>query len=248
MWQFYQKYKPIIFFYLIACLLSWPFFFWRDVYPISWNNLSLDPILKTSLIMWGPGIAAIITSYIFKNRIKKTIHFFGSSAFKSCLFWGIPMAVFLFFGNYGKNGVSIYNMTIYFGGIFFFTLGEELGWRGFLQDQLNHLPKWKQYLIIGAMWELWHFTTRTLSGSISARILRPLLFILPNSLLSYLLGESVNRTKSLVVAVTLHAWYNLLFEFGDTTTYLIFSCSVVFWIVLLLNWKHENKKRMQKIP
>ena len=114
MWQFYQKYKPIIFFYLIACLLSWPFFFWRDVYPISWNNFSLDPILKTSLIMWGPGIAAIITSYIFKNRIKKTIHFFGSSAFKSCLFWGIPMAVFLFFGNYGKNGVSIWWYLLFY--------------------------------------------------------------------------------------------------------------------------------------
>ncbi|MCB0802597.1 MAG: CPBP family intramembrane metalloprotease, partial [Flavobacteriales bacterium] len=204
---FFQKYKAIIFFYCLACLLSWPFFFWRDVYTDSWNSLALDPIIKTNFIMWGPGLSAIITSFVFKAHIKKTITFFGSSSFKSILFWGVPMLAFLFFGDYGHEDTTMLRIAVYFGGIFLFTLGEELGWRGFLQDQLNHLPKWKQYLIIGSMWELWHFTTRTLSGSIGARILRPLLFIIPNSFLSYIFGESVNKTKSIVVAVTFHAWY-----------------------------------------
>jgi membrane protease YdiL (CAAX protease family) len=146
------------------------------------------------------------------------------------------MIAFLTFGDYSNEGSTIGRIAVYFGGIFLFTLGEELGWRGFLQDQLNHLPKWKQYLIIGTMWELWHFTTRTLSGSIIARILRPLLFIIPNTFLSFLFGESVNKSKSIIVAVTFHAWYNLLFEFGNKTTYIIFSFSLLFWVFMLLTW------------
>ena len=220
----------------MACLFSWPFFFWRDVYTDHWNSLQIDPIIKTSLIMWGPGLSAIITSFIFKGKIKKTISFFGSSILKSILFWGLPMVAFLIFGDYQNEVSTIGRIAIYFGGIFLFTLGEELGWRGFLQDQLNHLPKWKKYLIIGSMWEFWHFTTRTLSGSISARILRPLLFIIPNTILSFLFGESVNKSKSIIIAVTFHAWYNLLFEFSNKTTYIIFAISVLFWIFMLLNW------------
>ena len=233
---FYEKYKPVIFFYVLACLFSWPFFYWRDVLSDSWNTVELDIIIKTSLIMWGPGISAIICSIIFRDRIKRTIEFFGTSAFKSIVFWGVPMLAFILFGYSNTPGTSQSRFIIYLFGTFFFTLGEELGWRGFLQDQFNHLPKWKRYLIIGTMWELWHFTTRTLSGSIGARILRPIMFIIPNTILSYLLGESVNKSKSIVVAVTLHSWYNLLFEFNNRVTYIIFSISVVYWVFMLLTW------------
>jgi membrane protease YdiL (CAAX protease family) len=241
---FHRKYKPIIIFYALACFFSWPFLFWRDVYTEHWNSLTIDPTVKTCLIMWGPGLSAIIVSLYFKDEIKKTISFFGSSILRSLLFWGIPMLAFIAFGDYQNEGSTIARMVVYFGGIFLFTLGEELGWRGFLQDQLNHLPKWKQYLIIGTMWELWHFTTRTMSESVVARIIRPLLFILPNTILSFVFGESVNKSKSIVVAVTFHAWYNILFEFNHKSTYLIFSISVLFWIFMLLNW---DKKLIFKI-
>lgn len=42
----------------------------------------------------GPGLSAIITSLIFKEKIKKTISFFGSSILKSFLFWSLPMSLF----------------------------------------------------------------------------------------------------------------------------------------------------------
>ena len=44
---------------------------------------------------------------------------------------------------------------------FFNILGEELGWRGFLQDALRPLPRGWRYLPIGILWEFWHFTNRT---------------------------------------------------------------------------------------
>ncbi|MCB9174966.1 MAG: CPBP family intramembrane metalloprotease [Flavobacteriales bacterium] len=235
---FLVRYKPIIVYYFLACLFSWPFFLWRDVYSDHWEGLDLDIVIKTSLIMWGPGLSAIICSLIFKEKVIKTITLFGTSILRSLLFWGVPMIAFIFWGEYN---VSFTKIIIYLGGVFLFTLGEELGWRGFMQDQLNHLPKWKRYLIIGAMWEFWHFTTRTLSGGIFARILRPLIFILPNSILSYIFGESVNKSKSIIVAVTLHAWFNLLIEFANTQTFIIFSFSIIFWIIMLSSWNKPFK-------
>ena len=236
---FYEKYKPVIVFYLLACLFSWPFFLWRDVFSDSWSNLNIYYLLKICLIMWGPGLSAIICSIIFRDRTKKTITFFGTSVIKTLLFWGVPMTLFLIFGFKGYEG-SYTDFAIYMAGTFIFTLGEELGWRGFLQDQLNHLPKWKRYLAIGAMWELWHFTTRTLSGNMIARILRALMFIVPNSVLSWILGESVNKSKSIIVAVTLHSWINILIEFGNTNTYIIFGLSVPFWCFMLLKWNKNE--------
>jgi uncharacterized protein len=38
----------------------------------------------------------------------------------------------------------------------FFALGEEIGWRGFLQKELSHLGLWKSGLLIGFIWGLWH--------------------------------------------------------------------------------------------
>ena len=37
-----------------------------------------------------------------------------------------------------------------------FALGEEIGWRGFLQKELGYLGIWKSGLLIGFMWGFWH--------------------------------------------------------------------------------------------
>jgi membrane protease YdiL (CAAX protease family) len=37
-----------------------------------------------------------------------------------------------------------------------FALGEELGWRGFLQKELAHLGFWSSSGLIGAIWGVWH--------------------------------------------------------------------------------------------
>jgi len=37
-----------------------------------------------------------------------------------------------------------------------FAIGEEVGWRGWLQDQLAPLGFWSMSLLIGGLWALWH--------------------------------------------------------------------------------------------
>jgi membrane protease YdiL (CAAX protease family) len=48
--------------------------------------------------------------------------------------------------------------SVFLGGVVnvVFTLGEELGWRGFLYREMRSLGFWKANLLIGTIWGLWH--------------------------------------------------------------------------------------------
>ena len=51
------------------------------------------------------------------------------------------------------------------------TLGEELGWRGFLQGSLRPLGRVRGYLLVALMWEAWHFTSH-LKGTLTEGVSR----------------------------------------------------------------------------
>jgi membrane protease YdiL (CAAX protease family) len=132
---------------------------------------------------------------------------------------------------------------------FFNILGEELGWRGFLQDALRPLPRGWRYLAIGILWEFWHFTNRTHGPDVSETV-RGLMVSYPTVIaLSVAIGEATDRARSLVVAVTLHFWIDALFEVPRLVdgpawpTYLVFGPSLVFWAFLLWMWPSHRPRR-----
>lgn len=224
-------------YYLLACAFSWPFFWWRDMEPESWQAWQIPQFLKNLSYMWGPGLAAIIVLILFRKSHQRTITFFGTSVIKSLLFYLLPVIALSIFGIKGEEA---FVMPL-FG--FIMTLGEELGWRGFLQDALRPLAEWKRYLLIGAMWELWHFTNRMHDGFVLSTFTRVGAFMLVTILLSFIAGRLTDRTRSLVVAVTMHAWINILFEFQSTATFIIFGLSIPFWAAMLWYW---NKPLLNK--
>ena len=70
------KWRSVALFYVLACALSWPFYWWRDMHPASWNASAffsipapspLSFIIKNAVVMWGPGIAALVTIAIYKG-------------------------------------------------------------------------------------------------------------------------------------------------------------------------------------
>jgi membrane protease YdiL (CAAX protease family) len=131
---------------------------------------------------------------------------------------------------------------------FFNILGEELGWRGFLQDALRPLPRGWRYLTIGILWEFWHFTNGTHGPDLSATV-RGLMLSYPTVIaLSVVIGEATDRARSLVIAVTLHFWIDALFEVPRLVdgpawpTYSVFGLSLVFWAVLLLWWSSDRAR------
>lgn len=220
-------------YYLLACAISWPFFWQRDMLGIS---------VPTRNYMWGPGIAAIITMLIFRKRHTRTITFFGTSTIKSLLFYLVPIVILsttlALFAPSDLTGESPLVVALGLPLLGFFNiLGEELGWRGFLQDAVRPLHRVTRYILIGGLWEFWHFTTRTTGKPIGAIILTLAVSYPLVILFSAIIGKLTDRTRSLIVAVSLHAWLNILFELRTPYTYVIFALTLIYWFFLLRSWQ-----------
>src|SRR5688572_918710 len=127
----------VIVFYLLACAVSWPFFWWRDINSDSWDALQIPGFIKTWSYMWGPGISALICFWLFRKSHIRTITFFGTSRRKSLAFYFLPVLALCIPGIKDGDETS-HVLPLAFSIIGFISiLGEELGWRGFLQDTLR---------------------------------------------------------------------------------------------------------------
>src|SRR5262249_32385611 len=110
---------------------------------------------------------------------------------------------------------------------------------GFLQDALRPLARVPRYVLLGAMWEFWHFTNRTHVGSLAEIALRLAIWYPVTMILSAVIGEATDRSRSLTVAVTLHSWLDALFEapsllgVAPVRVFAVFAISLVFWAWML---------------
>jgi membrane protease YdiL (CAAX protease family) len=239
------EWKSVTFYYLLACAISWPSFWWRDMHRASWAAWQAPGFLKMAPIMWGPGIAALLALWVFRRSHPKTITFFGGSTGWSLAFYLVPFALLAAAGLPGsKHPGMVAGFSVLLAVIGFFNiLGEELGWRGLLQDALRPLPRLQRYVLIGAMWEFWHFTNRTHEGGWTHVALTLAAWYPLTMALSAVIGEATDRRRSLMVAVTLHCWIDalgeapVLLDIPPVRVYAAFGVSLVFWTWMLWSRK-----------
>lgn len=227
-------------FFVLACAWSWPLFWLRDMVPGGWDALPLPPPLRMTLLMWGPGLAALVCWRLFRGRVPRSVSLGGGRPWRALAFYGAPLLALALLGVAPPGAppeARLHALLLAIGVVGFLNvLGEELGWRGFLQQALQPLGAPARYATIGVLWAGWHFTN-LFAGREADELLRYLGWYLPTTLaLAALLGEGVARTRALVVAVTLHAWVNLLWEFPGATTYAVAGASLPFWAWLWWTW------------
>jgi membrane protease YdiL (CAAX protease family) len=233
------NWRSVVVYYSLACLFSWPFFWWRDIHRESFLA-TIPPQLRNVLVMAGPGLAALICIGVFRRSHVRRITLFGGHPVRSVCFYVLPWVglVIVSPSMAGKASqvtldTAMWVQMLFFG--FLATFGEELGWRGFLQDALRPIRPLYRYAIIGVMWELWHFTTR-MRGHLPAVIIRVTLFSIAVTAMSALIGKATERTRSVLVAVTLHAWINISFEFFSAKTLVLLAASAAFWVLMIRKW------------
>lgn len=183
--------KYIYWFLGITVLLSWPLFLASLVLG------DMDPTTKQlttqglwAIAMWGPGIAAIITTlFIAKVPFSSLrLNTLGPKRFYLWA-WFLPVVLTLLSGLFtvlfgiakldlnftmirtameaaaGGNEVpvevivlsqTLLALTLAPFLNMLFTMGEELGWRGFLLPRLMPLGQWKAALWSGVIWGVWH--------------------------------------------------------------------------------------------
>ena len=111
--------------------------------------------------------------------------------------------------NYTENiqwsNVVLFVPILFIGG----PLGEEFGWRGFLQDALTEKNMFRGTLILGLVWSLWHLPLFFIEGTVQSHI--PFLqFMLQNTLFAFYYTWFYNRTHgSIIWMIIFHAVANV---------------------------------------
>ena len=239
------RWTTVIVYYILACLFSWPFFIWRDVFDESWRNSGISGGLRNLALMWGPGLSAIICFLVFRSTHKRRITFKGTSLLFGLATYLLPFAAwFVLSLAFPENEPSRENnllMLIPFG--FAMILGEELGWRGFLQDALLPIKnEWKRWVLLGVMWEVWHCTRGIMGKDFLAAITFKLLMTISVILLTIIIGKLTEKTKSLFIGLAIHSWVNIQFEFDGLNVRIAGIFALLLWTVLIIKWPSKKSE------
>lgn len=230
--------RAVAVFLLIACAWSWPLFWLRDMTETGLGVLPLPHPLRTTLLMWGPGLAALVCLRLFRSSHRRTVTFAGGQRWRAWAFYLVPMAGLAIAGvHLPEMGGRVHAFVAVLAAIGLLnTLGEELGWRGFLQDALRPLPRPGRYALIGLLWAGWHFTNLFAHRS-GPELWTYLAWYLPMTVaLTVLIGEATDRSRAVLVAATLHAWLNIAWEFPGAGTWTVLAAALPFWAWLLWRW------------
>lgn len=92
-----------------------------------------------------------------------------------------------------------------------FTMGEELGWRGFLFNETKKIGFWKSNLLIGIIWGLWHapliLQGHNYPNHPVAGVLMMVLFCIP---LGYIMSYLRVKTNSVLAPAIFHGTLNAI--------------------------------------
>lgn len=221
-------------FFIVLIIITAAIFFWMFNDPGNKRSIAM-------LMMWVPGISAILTSLITKENIKS----YGWKPGKvKYLGWAYLIPFIIAFAAYGfvwltgiadfsPEEVRNYRWARYVGfdtpapfwvgfiakavlytiSVSILTLGEEIGWSGFLTPKLLKIKSIPvTSIIVGITWSVWHFPA-IIGGLYGFNA--PLWIGLPGFSL-VLIGNSLIKTtliaesKSLWPGVLLHSSHNII--------------------------------------
>ncbi len=177
---------------------------------------------------FGPLVSGLVCYRAFKVRNELQISLLGTRPEISAVVCLTPLVVL--FVTQSKAGPLA--VLSYFMAQLIYCFGEQFGWRHYLQNATSILSEWPQSFLIGSLWFCWHYSflddvSSGLTGTdVPVWALAPIMIILL-SLLSYLFGMMVRRTRSILFPVTAHA----LFKTGRLSM-LVTGC--VMFLVLIL--------------
>lgn len=220
-------------YYLLACAISWPIFWWRDQRPASWAMWQAPGYVKGLLPAFGPATAAIVCLFLFRRTHCRFVTFTGTSSWRSAVFITVPAALLAV---YGVGDDEPHLTGLLFGGVLsLYALGEEFGWRGFLQDGLRPLAPPTRFAIIGVLWGVWHFTT-FVHGSLTAVCVRLGLLLALWVGGSWALGLLADRTASVLATAAMHLVFNYFVLLPTRTCLAVLAPSLAVWMFLIRDW------------
>lgn len=225
---FAVSWRWIAVFYSVAIVVAVPFNLgwtaeWSRAH-LSGTPLALWPFLPAAM---GPALGAAIARRFDVGSVRAT-SLFGQTLGKNVLAALLPVCVFGVLG--GRAAFYALVAVTY-------SVGEEVGWRGYLADALSPLSLHWRYLLTAVLWSLWHLRFATSFD----------LFIFPIILLasSVALGHAARETRSVVVPAGMHALIILLTATGSPSRPMLVAGAATFggWLLLGALWPTPRPSR-----
>ena len=199
--------RGIALFFAVACGISVPLFLWRDLAPASWQASGIPRWLRPLLPGWGPAAGAAVALLARRRAHARTITFAGTWRTGAALAVVIPVAILAAIAP-SRASESRHLLGLLAGlHAFAYALGEELGWRGYLQDALRPLSPLPRYATLGVLWGVWHATTFAGDGPPWTVALRLAAFYAVLVAASAAIGAATDRTRAVLVAAACHLFY-----------------------------------------
>lgn len=216
----------------LTILFSFPF--WSLI--IKAGAIESNLLLPLGL-MWMPGAAGLVCSLVFGHRLKDIGFRRGAWKFYG-IAYGIPALVALFIlagllvfrlgefevspqllekrGSMESAMIALFLLAPLMGTItgVVATLGEEIGWRGFLLTQMFQAnPRFADFLT-GFIWSLWHWPLIFLSDYATSPIpwLSALLFSASLTLMGPYYGWLRRNSNSIFPLALTHASHNVFIQ------------------------------------
>lgn len=214
----------IISFYLIAVLFRF----------LAVKTRLLDHVdseyLKIVLRGIGPALGAVATFAVF--QIPPDISLKG--IYKNLLlpftiYWILPagLTTLVYYWQSGQFPIVLMVTVLVYG------LLEEIGWRGFLQQQLKPLPKIYSIILITVLWFSWH-----LNFDLSAS---NLIFLGIIFFGSWGIGKVYDKTTSLLAVAGVHSLNNFFRTGLHETEIISIAVLLAIWIAFIV-W-YDKKRR-----
>ena len=226
----------IALFYAVACAITWPLLFWRDFASESWAASPIPAWLRPLLYGWGPALGAFVALALRGRHHRRTITLTGNALLPSLLAVVVP--VLWLAAVAPAHQAEHPHLAGLLAGLHAvaYALGEELGWRGYLQDALRPLQVVPRYVVLGLMWGVWHLAAFAGHGSVPSMLGRLALFYGILMAASAGIGTAVDRTRSLMVATVCHLFFTYTEVSSGRDRQLLLAGLIPFVVVLVHFW------------
>lgn len=231
------EWKYIALFILTALGLSFPI---QQGYVDSFfQSIAKDTFLfGSSYLLAGIStLVAALAAFAFHKDVSNKITILGATKGKNVLILILPVAAFSTVGLKNSFGINESLFGFAFAAVnTLYAFAEEFGWRKYLQNALEGFNRNAKYLLIAAVWWVWHFRFATQFD----------LFIFPLICLGggFLLGKLADDLGSILLVVTMHNLIILTTNSGGIDQHKIAGIVLVIlgWIAIEQIWKRRSRK------
>lgn len=223
---------PVWIFDVMFCISSWSSTFafvmlFKKIYPgqsvIQFVKDKFRTKLKLSVILTASMIQAfiflLILFLISKNSEVDSIFTVSS--------WGILIYFFV------KNFLAG-------------PLGEELGWRGFAQIELQKKNSpLKASIIIGFWWGMWHLPIWFTTGFVGMDLIKYILFFMISIIcIKIVMTAFYNLNQNLIIPIIIHQFFNFFIGIINGNLINLIMYNAIFYLVVAVVMIVINPKRV----